>query len=361
MTKAMTAFVIYEEIEAGRLTLDTRVRVNSAAARVSTDENMQGSRLPLAHNTYITVDTMLHLIMLPSSNGACVAMAYRISGSEAAFAERMNQSARAIGMTSYFTNSHGALPHYTNVYSMGILLREFIYKYPDILRVTSAESVMFGGANRLNTNLLVRPGDFFFRYADGFRTGTTREAGFCLASTAYRDGRRVIAVVMGAGNNQERYGDSIALLEWGLQESARRYAEREEATRVQAERERELAAKVSVVLNGEELALSVPARIVNNRVMVPLEVFEAVGAQVNQYGDTITVLAGDGCVIVFTIGEYALIVNDETVQMDAPPSAAYDTVIFPLRFVAEATGYSVRWDGALRTVFVEKAEDAATY
>ena len=376
MTKAMTAFVIYEEIEAGRLALDTRVRVNSTAARVSTDENMQGSRLPLRHNSYITVDTMLHLIMLPSSNGACVAMAYRISGSEAAFAERMNQSARAIGMTAYFTNSHGALPHYTTAYSMGILLREFIYRYPDILRVTSAESVMFGGVNRLNTNLLIRQSDFYFRYADGFRTGTTREAGFCLASTAYRDGRRVVSVVMGANNNQERYGDSIALLEWGLQESARRYAERAEAERIeaereqaereeaeridaereQAERERELAARVTVVLHGEELALDVPARIVNSRVMVPLEVFEAVGAEVNQDGDVITVLVDGGCVIILTVGEYFLVVGDRVIEMDAAPMVSDDTVVFPLRFVAEATGYSVRWDEVTRTVFVEEAE-----
>ena len=229
MTKLVSALVIYQEIAAGNLTLDTVVRVGSSAHNISMDNNMQGSRLPLEEGIYLTVDTMLHLMMLPSSNGACVAMAYHIAGNEAAFAEKMNQAAKELGGRAYFTNSHGALPHYTTAFTIALLIRESIYSHPDILRVTSAVSMYDRGTVRNNTNLLIRPeSEFFFPYADGFRTGTTVEAGFCLASTAYRDGRRVIVVVMGARNNDERYGDSIVLLEWGLEESARRYAQRQQ-------------------------------------------------------------------------------------------------------------------------------------
>jgi len=117
MTKAMTAFVVFEEIGRGNLTLDTLIRISPNAARISADPNMQGARFPLQSGSYHSVDTLLHLALLPSANGACVAFAEHISGTEALFAARMNESAHAIGMYSNFTNSHGALPHRTNAYS----------------------------------------------------------------------------------------------------------------------------------------------------------------------------------------------------------------------------------------------------
>lgn len=220
MTKAMTAFVVYEEIERGNITLETTMPVSAHASRVSNSAALQGNPLFLPQGIYISVDTLLHLMMLPSSNGACVVVAEFISGSEQAFVQRMNESAAAIGMTAEFTNVHGALPHYTNAYSMALLVRTFIQRYPDILRVTSARTMNFNNSRFSNTNLLFST--FPYAGADGFRTGTTREAGFCLAATAERDGRRIITVVMGNTNNDGRYGDSRRLLDFGFAEAQRR-------------------------------------------------------------------------------------------------------------------------------------------
>jgi len=338
MTKLVTALVVYEEIASGRLALDTMIRVSEDAYRISTDSNMQGSRLPLQEGTYMSVDRLLHLIMLPSSNGACVTMADHISGSEYVFAYRMNDVAQRVGGRSYFTNSHGALPHYTTAYTMAQLVKEFIYRFPDILRITSAVSMNDGGTIRNNTNLLVRPeSEFYFRYADGFRTGTTVEAGFCLASTAYRDGRRVIAVVMGTQNNQERYGDTITLLEWGLQESARRYAER-----------------ITIVVGEYEVTVETPARLINNRAMVSKCIFTVLGAKAewDEIAQTITATTENGNIIVFTIGEYNVLVDGEMSQLDVSPQMVGNIPIIPVRVIAESMGRGVQWDTATRTVYI---------
>ena len=337
MTKAMTAFVIYEEIGRGNLTLDTMVPVSANAARVSADTNMQGAPLPIAAGTYISVDTMLHLIMLPSSNGACVAMAEYISGSEAAFAERMNESAAAIGMYSRFTNAHGALPHYTNAYSLAVLIRTFIQRYPDILRVTSARYVHFNGVRRNNTNLLFT--SFYYPGADGFRTGTTREAGFCLAATAYRDGRRIITVVMNAPDNPGRYGDTQRLLDFGFAEVSRR---------------------VRVELDGEPLQLALPMQVIEDRPMLPVrDVFTAMdaGATFEWDGRTMTAtITTGGDIAAFTIGSSTAYFNGAAFALETPPIIRNHRTFVPICFIAEVTGRGVTWDTVTRTAVINGAD-----
>ena len=335
MTKSMTAFVIYEEIEAGNLTLDTMITVSANAARVSADTNMQGAPLPIAAGTQISVDTMLHLIMLPSSNGACVAMAEHISGSEEAFAQRMNESAAAIGMFSQFTNAHGALPHYTNAYSLAVLLRTFIQRYPDILRVTSARYVYFNGVRRNNTNLLFTT---FPSYgADGFRTGTTREAGFCLAATAYRDGRRIITVVMNAPDNPGRYGDTQRLLDFGFAEVARR---------------------VRVELDGELIQLAVPAQMINGQPMFPMrDIFTAFDAGNTLEWDgramTATVRSVDGDVASLAIGSYTAYFNGGAFPLEIPAILVNHRTFVSLCFIMGAlAGAIVDWDPVTQTVSI---------
>ncbi|MCL2361311.1 MAG: stalk domain-containing protein [Defluviitaleaceae bacterium] len=308
MTKAMTAFVVFEEIEAGNLSLDTLIPISTNAARISSDTNMQGAPFPLAVGSYHTVDMLLHLALLPSSNGACVALGEYISGTEAAFAVRMNESAAAIGMFSQFTNAHGAIAHYTNVYSIAVLVREFIYRYPDILHITGASYVNFGGVRRNNTNqlLTVRP----YAGADGFRTGTTREAGWCLAATAYRDGRRIIAVVMNAPNNDRRYSDSITLLDFGFAEMERRDEARAQALR---------RSQIQIIHEGDAIAFNIPPRIVNNHAMAPAqELFKALG--------------------VYTL--------------DIQPQIIDGVEFVPVRAVAYALNLQVVWDSETRTVTI---------
>ena len=349
MTKAMTAFVVYEEMERGNLTLETLVPISENASRVSRDTTMQGLPFPLAVGSYHTVDTLLHLAMLPSSNGACVALAEFISGTEAAFAQRMNESAAAIGMWSEFTNSHGAIAHYTNAYSIGRLMYEFIHRFPDILRITGAEYYVFEDEPRYTTNLLLRT--MPYEGADGFRTGTTREAGWCLAATAYRNGRRIIVVVMNTPNNNRRYGDSIRLLDFGFAEAARRDAARE-AERIAAEVAR-YASRIAVVVNGAHVTTRTFPRTVDNRAMVPArEFFEALGAvEYREEHGIINMNTYDGRAVSLAVEQIAIFVDGRSLFI-IPPRIIDGEIFIAVRYAAYALGLAVEWDGATRTVIV---------
>ena len=256
MTKSMTAFIVYEEIAAGRLSFDTLIPISANAAHVATSPAMQGNPVPLVQPAY-TVETLLRLMMLPSSNGACVAMAEYISGSEAAFVALMNQTALEIGMFTSFVNPHGAQDagHYTNAHSMAVLARTFIQRHPDILRITSMANMSFDGGFAQNTNFFIN-GSSFLQGADGFKTGTTTGAGFCLTSTAFRDGRRIIVVTMNAPDNNGRYGDSRALMEFGFAEAERRNLP--------------TSSPASVFINGAPLISSFAPHFANGGVQLPL-------------------------------------------------------------------------------------------
>ena len=110
-------------------------------------------------------------------------MAEYISGSEEAFVQRMNETARELGMTAEYENSHGAHVHYLTARSQAILVREFIQRYPQILDYTSLTGVSFNGKWYPNTNKLLPGLDYAYEGADGFKTGTITAAGYCLSAT----------------------------------------------------------------------------------------------------------------------------------------------------------------------------------
>ncbi|MCL2388352.1 MAG: hypothetical protein FWC89_12530 [Defluviitaleaceae bacterium] len=341
MTKAMTAFVVYEEMERGNLTLDTLIPISENAARLSRDNVvLQGAPFPLDAGTYHTVDTLLHLAMLPSSNGACVALAEFISGTEEAFVQRMNESAAAIGMWSEFTNSHGAVAHYTNAYSIGRLVYEFIHRYPDILRITGAAYYVFQDEARNNTNLLIQGRTIPYYGADGFRTGTTREAGACLASTAYRYGWRIIVVVMNAQNNDRRYSDSIALLDFGFAEAARRDAVRAEALQ-------ELqASAVNIVYRGQPVNFSITPRIVDERSMAPArELLTALGVLGYTIGYGYITIPICGNAIGMCDPEFVIVVSSQVIDGE---------IFISVRDTANAIDVLVEWDCDTRTVSLRR-------
>ena len=216
MTKVMTAYIIFEELEAGNLTLDTLVPISDFAAEISRNQARYPTAVPLPYGGSLTVDTLLKLILIPSASASCVAMAEYISGTEAAFVQRMNATAQRLGMTAQYQNCHGAHVHYLTARSQAILVREFIHRFPQILDYTSMTSVTFNGETLANTNQLLPGAAFAYEGADGFKTGTINAAGYCLSATAVRDGRRVISVVMHSDNNTTRHTDSIALLDYGF-------------------------------------------------------------------------------------------------------------------------------------------------
>lgn len=224
MTKIMTAYIIYEELEKGNLTKDTMIPVSARAAQISRDASYP-TPVPLQAGASYSVDQYLKLIMVPSASASCIAVAEYISGSEEAFVQRMNETAKRLGMTAQYQNCHGARPHYITARSIAILIRDFIHRYPDILNYTSLREISFGGKTYPNTNKLLST--YYYEGADGFKTGTIAQAGYCLSATAQRDGHRVITVVMKSSSTQARHTDSIALLDAGFAAIAQRDAARQ--------------------------------------------------------------------------------------------------------------------------------------
>lgn len=214
MTKLMSAYVIFEDIDAGKISPNSKVTVSSHGAAVASTGGL--SNVPLAKGETYTVDTMLKLMLLPSACGACSVMADYISGSESAFATRMTSVAKSLGMNAKFINSYGAnaspSSHYVTARSMAILGSAFIRNHPDILKYTSLSSVTFKGKRYKNTNHYIGGSDSYAG-VDGMKTGTNNEAGSCITVSAKQNGRRIIVVVMGSG---DRYGDARKLLNYGF-------------------------------------------------------------------------------------------------------------------------------------------------
>lgn len=209
MTKLMTAYIIFEELNKGTFSKNSVVTVSAAAARVAATGGY--SNVPLSQGEKYTVDTMVKLMLIPSACGACHAMAEYISGSEAAFVARMNSTAAALGMKANFTNCHGAINHYVTARSMALLAYHFINNYPDIVNYTSLQAISFKGTTYRNTNRFLSSD--YYAGVDGLKTGTSSAAGSCMTVTAKQNNRRIITVVMRSGN---RYGDTRALLNYGF-------------------------------------------------------------------------------------------------------------------------------------------------
>ena len=216
MTKVMTAYIIFEELEAGNLTLDTMVSISDENAQKSRDGKSYPASVPLPAGSSVSVDTLLKLILVPSASASCIVMAEYISGSEEAFVQRMNETAKRLGMTAEYENSHGAHVHYLTARSQATLVREFIHRFPQILDYTSLTGVTFNGKWYPNTNKLLPGLDYAYDGVDGFKTGTISAAGYCLSATAVKNGRRIISVVMKSSNDKTRHTDSAALLDYGF-------------------------------------------------------------------------------------------------------------------------------------------------
>ena len=213
MTKVMTAYIILEELEAGRISLDSRFSISDNAANISRNSGYP-TAVPLPYGGDIDVDTLLKLILIPSASASCIVAAENIAGSEAAFVQRMNETAQRLGLTASYENCHGALPHTITARSQAALVRSCIQRFPQILQYTSMTSVYYGGVTWNNTNKLLT--SYYYEGCDGFKTGTITEAGYCLCATAVRDGHRIITVVMHSSDNDRRHRDSQALLDYGF-------------------------------------------------------------------------------------------------------------------------------------------------
>lgn len=210
LTKIMAAYVIFQAIENGRLALDQTVNISEKAWKTG------GSRMFAQVNTQVSVDDLLRGMIVQSGNDATVALAEAVAGSETAFVAMMNEEAQRQGLTNtHFTNSPG-LPgpeHYTSARDMATLALNFIQDFPQYLHYYSQKEFVYNNIRQPNRNRLL----WADSTVDGLKTGHTSSAGYCLVSTALREGRRVITVLIGATSDSARAESSLKLLNWSFQ------------------------------------------------------------------------------------------------------------------------------------------------
>ena len=209
LTKIMTSYIIADEIEQGRITLDDRVPISVKAWR------MEGSRMFIREGTEVSVADLLRGIVIQSGNDASVAMAEYIAGDEEAFAGLMTQTAKSLGMNNTnFVNATG-LPdemHYTTAEDLAVLTRALINRFPEHYAIYSEKYFSYNDIRQANRNALLWRDDS----VDGVKTGHTQAAGYCLVASAMENDTRLISVVMGARDERTRAAESQKLLNYGF-------------------------------------------------------------------------------------------------------------------------------------------------
>ncbi|RUR32884.1 D-alanyl-D-alanine carboxypeptidase [Vreelandella andesensis] len=209
LTKLMTAYLVERELDRGTISLTDMINISEKAWRTG------GSKMFIEVGDRVSVDDLLHGIIIVSGNDASVAMAEHLAGGETPFADLMNQHATRLGMqNTNFQNATG-LPgdnHYSTARDMALLSQHIISDYPEHYAIYSQRNFSFGGIDQPNRNRLL----WRDPSVDGLKTGWTTEAGYCLVSSAQRDGMRLISVVMGTSSEESRAQETQKLLSYGF-------------------------------------------------------------------------------------------------------------------------------------------------
>jgi len=210
LTKMMTLYIAFQAAERGEIDLDAAITVSQNAAAEPP------SRLGLTPGQRIALRELVAATAVKSANDAATALAEAISGSEEAFVARMNETARALGMTNTsFRNAHGltAEGHLSTARDMTVLGRHLYFEFPQYFELFSRPSVEIGGSRYAHTN-----GRFLQGYqgADGIKTGYTSAAGFNLTASAHRGGKRLLVTVFGATSSADRTARVARLMDAGF-------------------------------------------------------------------------------------------------------------------------------------------------
>ena len=210
ITKVMSLLVLSDFIDDGRLTLEEKVKASAYAS------SAEGSVIWLSPGEEMTAAELLEAVIVSSANDACIALAEHVAGSEEQFVRLMNRRAKKMGLSgTKFTGCVGfdAKGHYTTAEDIAVMTAELMEKeYYRGWLLTWLDYLRGGDTQLLNTNKLVR-------YYDGIlggKTGTTDGAGCCLTACAERGGMRLVAVVLGCGEDPERFDRAEELLDMGF-------------------------------------------------------------------------------------------------------------------------------------------------
>ncbi len=217
LTKMMTLYLTFEALRAGRIGLGTRLPVSAEAAR------QPPSKLGLKAGGTIRVDEAIQALAVKSANDVAVVLAEALAGSEQRFAQQMTYRARELGMTrTRFANASG-LPddrQTTTARDMAILASRLITDFPEYYYFFGQPYFVWRGRTYHNHNRLLAT----YRGMDGIKTGYIRASGYNLAASAVRDGRRLVAVVLGGSSSGERNREMARLLDQGFATAADRLA-----------------------------------------------------------------------------------------------------------------------------------------
>jgi serine-type D-Ala-D-Ala carboxypeptidase (penicillin-binding protein 5/6) len=212
MAKMMTIYILFEELAAGRVKLDTRFRVSERA------RNMGGSRMFVELGSEVSIEDLIKGMIVLSGNDACVVVAEGLSGNEDSFAERMTRRGRELGLTaSTFKNSSGwpVEGQWTTARDLAVIAWRTIEDFPQYYRYYAETNWTYNNIKQENRNRLLKitPG------TDGLKTGHTEEGGYGQAASVVRDGRRLILIVNGLTSMAERAQETARLVEWGFRET----------------------------------------------------------------------------------------------------------------------------------------------
>ena len=209
ITKLMTAYVVYKEIESARLSLEEDVIISKKAWR------MKGSKMFVEVGKKVTVEKLLKGLIVQSGNDATVALAEHIAGSESTFADYMNQYAQELGMKdTNFVNATGwpNKNHVTTAADLAKLASAIIREFPEHYEWYKEKEYTYNGIKQYNRNKLL----WRDKSVDGFKTGHTDSAGYCLVSSAKRKDMRLISIVLGTKSEKSRENVSQSLLSYGF-------------------------------------------------------------------------------------------------------------------------------------------------
>ena len=219
ITKLMTAYVVFSELRKGEMGLEDLVTISERAWRTG------GSRTFIEVGTRVRIEDLIRGMIIQSGNDASVALAEHTAGTEAAFAELMTEYARRLGMNNTkFQNATGlpADDHYSSARDIALLASAIIREFPQFYQFYSEREFTFNNITQRNRNQML----WRDPTVDGMKTGMTDGAGYCLVSSAQRDGMRLISVLLGTSSAKTRADATQSLLNWGFRfyESHRLYA-----------------------------------------------------------------------------------------------------------------------------------------
>jgi len=209
LTKLMTAYIVFEELAAGKLKLDEPVTVSKHAWQTG------GSRMFIQVGTQVPVKSLILGMIVQSGNDATVALAERVAGTEDTFVQMMNATAKKLGMVNTHYVDATGLPdpdHYTTARDLSLLATAIIRDFPQYYPWFAIREFEYNNIKQQNRNGLLDTD----KTVDGLKTGHTEAAGYCLVASALRDGMRLVSVVLGGEKYKGRESASAALLNYGF-------------------------------------------------------------------------------------------------------------------------------------------------